>query len=205
MKIGYARVSTEDQDLKLQIDALNQDGCEKIYKDVASGKKDDRSGLAELLAHLREGDIVVVWKLDRLGRSLKHLVETVAIIEEKKVEFRCITEGFDTTTAAGKLFFHVFAAMAEFERALIVERTKAGLAAARARGRKGGNRPLNVSKQDLQKMADMYDDPANTLTVNQILSAVLTERVEKKELPRVPRRNWFYRHVLPLTKTGKKK
>ena len=139
--IGYARVSTAEQDHALQLDALNTAGCIKIFTDTASGKLDDRPGLADTLGYLRQGDTLAVWRLDRLGRSVQHLTTTVAGLAARGVEFRSLTEGLDTGTAAGKLVFHVFAALAEFERSLIVERTHAGLAAAAARGRKGGRPP----------------------------------------------------------------
>ena len=140
MLIGYARVSTADQSLDLQLDALRQCGAERLFTDVASGKRDDRSGLAEALAALNAGDVLVVWKLDRLGRSLKHLVETVTGLQERGVGLKVLTGGIDTTSAAGRLIFGIFAALAEFERELIRERTLAGLTAARSRGRFGGRR-----------------------------------------------------------------
>ena len=140
MLIGYARVSTADQSLDLQLDALRQSGAERIFTDVASGKRDDRPGLAEALASLTPGDVLVVWKLDRLGRSLKHLVETVADLNERSIGLKVLTGGIDTTSAAGRLIFGIFATLAEFERELIRERTLAGLAAARSRGRHGGRR-----------------------------------------------------------------
>jgi DNA invertase Pin-like site-specific DNA recombinase len=138
MTFGYARISTTQQDEALQLDALNQAGCTRIYTDKASGAVQSRPALDELLEHLRPGDTIVVWRLDRLGRSLRHLVELVATLEERNVGLRSLTESIDTTTPGGKLIFHVFAALAEFERELIRERTYAGLAAARARGRVGG-------------------------------------------------------------------
>ena len=143
MLIGYARVSTADQDLTMQLDALAAAGCEKIFTDKASGTKVDRAGLAEALAYAREGDSLVVWKLDRLGRNLKHLVNTVHDLNQREIGFKVLTgQGaqIDTSTTQGKLVFGIFAALAEFERDLIVERTHAGLASARARGRKGGAR-----------------------------------------------------------------
>ena len=138
MLIGYARVSTQDQTLNLQKDALEKIGCSKIFTDIASGATTERTGLDEALAYVREGDSLVVWKLDRLGRSLKHLIETVTNLNNRKIGFQSITENIDTTTSGGKLIFHVFGALAEFERDLIRERTQAGLLAARARGRFGG-------------------------------------------------------------------
>ncbi len=137
-KLGYARVSTSQQDEALQRDALTTAGCERIFVDKGSGKLESRPALDELLAQLRPGDSVVVWRLDRLGRSLKHLIETVQGLEQQGVAFVSLTESIDTSTPGGRLIFHVFGALAEFERDLIRERTQAGLAAARARGRTGG-------------------------------------------------------------------
>ena len=147
MKIGYARISTADQNLELQTDALEKAGCEKIFTDRASGAKDDRPGLINAVEFCREGDSLVVWKLDRLGRSLKHLIETINVLHEKKVGFVSLQESIDTTTSGGKLIFHVFGALAEFERELIRERTNAGLASARSRGRLGGRPKLMTDKQ----------------------------------------------------------
>src|SRR6516165_7396266 len=142
MLVGYMRCSTADQNLDLQRDALEKAGCERIFKDNGvSGATTERPGLAEALACVREGDVLVVWKLDRLGRSLRHLIEVVHGLEARGVQVRSLTEGFDTTTAAGKMLFHIIGALAEMEREIIRERTHAGLAAARARGRKGGRKP----------------------------------------------------------------
>lgn len=146
MKIGYARVSTDDQKMDLQRDALTAAGCEKVFTDTASGAKAERPGLADALAFARKGDLLVVWRLDRLGRSLPELVKVVGELEAAGVGFESTTERIETSTAAGRLVFHVFAALAEFERRLIVERTMAGLAAARARGRKGGRPGLPAEK-----------------------------------------------------------
>jgi DNA invertase Pin-like site-specific DNA recombinase len=146
MLVGYARVSTVDQRLDLQQDALRDAGCERIFTDTASGAKAARPGLTAALETCRAGDILVVWKLDRLGRSLTHLVETVHALATRGIGFRSLQEQLDTTTSGGKLIFHIFASLAEFERDLIRERTNAGLAAARARGRKGG-RPLGVDEK----------------------------------------------------------
>jgi len=146
MKIGYARVSTDDQKMDLQRDALTAAGCEKVFTDTASGAKAERPGLADALAFARKGDSLVVWRLDRLGRSLPELVKIVGELEAAGVGFESTTERIETSTAAGRLVFHVFAALAEFERRLIVERTMAGLAAARARGRKGGRPGLPAEK-----------------------------------------------------------
>src|SRR3954453_23451332 len=139
MLIGYARVSTTDQTLDLQRDALDTAGCVKTYTDTASGAKAERKGLLEALDYVREGDVLVVWRLDRLGRSLKDLIETISRLETRKIGFKSLTENIDTTTSGGgKLIFHIFGALAEFERNLIRERTNAGLQAARVRGIKGG-------------------------------------------------------------------
>jgi DNA invertase Pin-like site-specific DNA recombinase len=145
--IGYARVSTVDQNLDLQIDALTQAGCARIFTDKASGALIDRPQLAAALDYLRPGDTLTVWKLDRLGRSLRHLVDTVTALQEREVGFRSLQENIDTTTATGRLMFHVFAALAEFERDLIRERTQAGLTAARARGRLGGRKPVMTTEK----------------------------------------------------------
>src|SRR4051794_6261784 len=143
MLIGYARVSTQDQTLDLQLDALKKAGCEKFYTDTASGAKAEREGLEEALDYAREGDVFVVWRLDRLGRSLRHLIEAITLLNDRKVGFRGLTENIDTTTTSGgKLVFHIFGALAEFERDIIRERTNAGLEAARARGRFGGRRSV---------------------------------------------------------------
>ncbi len=136
MQIGYARVSTEEQTLHLQRDALQAASCDRLFTDTASGANAERPGLTEALDHLRAGDTLVVWRLDRLGRSLKHLIETVAQLAERGIGFKSLTEQIDTTTSGGKLIFHVFGALAEFERDVIRERTRAGLSAARARGRR---------------------------------------------------------------------
>jgi DNA invertase Pin-like site-specific DNA recombinase len=160
MNIGYARVSTTDQNLDLQTDALTKAGCEKIFSDVASGAKSDRAGLAEAMGFARAGDTIVVWKLDRLGRSLPHLIATVRELEAKGIGFRSIQEAIDTTTPAGKLFFHMIGALAEFERDLIRERTKAGLLSARARGRMGG-RPSVLDKRKGEMATSLYESKAN--------------------------------------------
>ena len=165
MLIGYARVSTQDQTLDLQKDALEKIGCSKIFTDMASGAKPERPGLTEALAYVREGDTLVVWRLDRLGRTLKHLIETVIGLSEKHIGFQSLTESIDTTTSNGRLIFNIFASLAEFERDLIRERTKAGLAAARARGRKGG-RPKAQTLNSQKKVAmaqSLYDDKTNTI------------------------------------------
>ena len=157
MKIGYARVSTQDQNFELQEDALKNSGCELIFKEKVSGSKADRPELGRLIEHLRKGDIVVVYKLDRLGRSLKHLLELVDLFNRKEVGLQSISDSIDTTTPQGRLFFNISASFAEFEKDLIRERTKAGLDAARARGRKGGRRQ-GMSKEAEQKaiLAETY-------------------------------------------------
>ncbi len=144
MKIGYARVSTVEQNHDLQIAALSEEGCEKIFTETASGAKKDRPVLAEALKFARECDTLVVWKLDRLARSLKQLLETIELLEERGVEFSSITEQLDTSTSGGKLVFSIFGSIAEFERNLIAERTRAGLAQAKAKGRVGG-RPKSLT------------------------------------------------------------
>src|SRR5438067_3942637 len=138
MLIGYARVSTQDQTLDLQKDALEKIGCSKIFTDTISGATTERKGLDAALAYVREGDSLVVWRLDRLGRSLKHLIDTITMLNNRKIGFQSLTENIDTTTSGGKLIFHIFGALAEFERDIIRKRTNAGLQAARARGRLGG-------------------------------------------------------------------
>jgi len=160
--IGYARVSTVDQDPALQLDALKSAGCVKIFTDHASGALDHRPQLDRLRDQLRTGDTVVVWRLDRLGRSLKHLIGLVEAFEAEGVGFRSLTESIDTTSAGGKLIFNIFGAMAEFERSLIRERTMAGLAAARARGRKGG-RPLSMTEDKVKLARKLYDAREHTV------------------------------------------
>ena len=140
LPIGYARVSTEDQNLALQLDALKKAGCARVFTDKVSGARLVRPGLDDALSHLRAGDTLVVWKLDRLGRSVKGLVDLVNALETREVHFRSLTDGIDTKTPAGRFFFHVMASLAQMERELIVERTRAGLAAARKVGRVGGRK-----------------------------------------------------------------
>ena len=162
MKIGYARVSTQDQKLNLQTDALEKAACEKIFTDTASGAKDNRIGLIEAIEFCREGDSLVVWKLDRLGRSLKHLIETINLMHKKKVGFVSLQESIDTTTSGGKLIFHVFGALAEFEREIIRDRTRAGLTSARKRGRLGG-RPKSLTKRQIVMAPKLLADPNNNV------------------------------------------
>lgn len=156
MLIGYARVSTDDQDLALQRDALEAAGCERIFTDTMSGAKAERPGLAAALDHGRPGDTLVVWRLDRLGRSLTNLIELMQRLEARGIGFKSLSEQIDTTTSGGKLVFHIFGALAEFERELIRERTRAGLAAARARGRQGG-RPKKLDRKTTAMAQQLYD------------------------------------------------
>ena len=150
MQIGYARVSTDDQNLDLQRDALQQAGCERVFEDTASGAKAERVGLVALMEVLRTGDTVVIWRMDRLGRSLKDLIALVERLETVGVGLRSLQEKIDTTSSGGRLVFHLFGALAEFERNLIRERTQAGLTAARARGRHGGRKKrLDPAKQKM--------------------------------------------------------
>ena len=160
MKIGYARVSTIEQNLNLQTDALEHAGCGKIFTDMASGSIDSRKGLIDAIDFCRSGDSLVVWKLDRLGRSLRHLIETVNLLLSKGVGFVSLQESIDTTTSGGKLVFHVFGALAEFERELIIERTKAGLKAARDRGSLAG-RPKKLNRKQIRMAKRLYEDKEN--------------------------------------------
>lgn len=162
MLVGYARVSTQDQNPALQIDALKAAGCEKLFTEKASGAQRDRPELAAALSFMRKGDSLVVWRLDRLARSLPQLIETVAQLESEGIGLRSLTEAIDTSTAGGKLIFHIFGALAEFERSVIRERTRAGLKAARERGRKGG-RPPALSASDLAAAKAMLRDPQITV------------------------------------------
>lgn len=146
MKYGYARVSTQEQNLDLQVDALKKAECDKLFIDIASGTKSSRPELNKMLSELRQKDVIVIWKLDRLGRSLKHLVELIEQFNEKQIGLQSLNDPIDTTTPQGKLIFNIFASLAEFERDLIRERTKAGLEAARARGKIGG-RPKGLSQK----------------------------------------------------------
>jgi DNA invertase Pin-like site-specific DNA recombinase len=156
MLIGYARVSTYDQTLNLQRDALTQAGCTRIFTDTASGAKAERKGLEEALSYIRAGDTLVVWRLDRLGRSLRDLIATMTMLEERGIGFKSLTENIDTTTSGGKLIFHIFGALAEFERNLIRERTTAGLTAARTRGKRGG-RPHALTARQLSIARELYE------------------------------------------------
>ena len=168
MVFGYSRVSTTDQDQALQEDALTKAGVDQIFTDTASGAKTSRPALDELLSKLRPGDTVVVWRLDRLGRSLRHLIDVFSDLESKGVAIRSLTESLDTSTPGGRLIFHVFGALAEFERDLIRERTNAGLVAARARGRTGG-RPSVWTAEKLQTAQDLLAQGTDIATVSRIL------------------------------------
>jgi DNA invertase Pin-like site-specific DNA recombinase len=171
--LGYARVSTNEQDASLQHDALKAAGCIKIFTDKASGSLDRRPQLDRLLDQLRPGDTIVVWRLDRLGRSLKHLIQLIEDLAEKGVGFRSLIEGMDTTTAGGKLIFSIFGALAEFERSLIRERTIAGLAAARARGRVGGRPPV-MTPEKIKVAMQLYR--AKERTVEEIAKTIGVSR-----------------------------
>jgi DNA invertase Pin-like site-specific DNA recombinase len=162
MKIGYARVSTVEQNLDLQKDALEKAGCKKIFVDEVSGTVANREGLEKAKEILREGDVLVVWRLDRLGRSIRDLIDWVTTLEEEGIGFKSLQESIDTTTSSGKLVFHIFAALAEFERNLIRERTNAGLAAARARGRLGG-RKKSLNAKGRKQAVEMYERKNQTV------------------------------------------
>jgi len=168
-RVGYARISTASQKVDGQTDALNAAGCEKIFADTASGRLAERPELTLCLGYLRAGDVLVVWRLDRLGRSLRHLVETVNALAERGVAFASLHEGIDTTTSTGRLIFHIFAALAEFERELIAERAAVGRQAARARGRLGG-RPAKLSRVQVELAWARYD--AGDVTVVEIAKAL---------------------------------
>ncbi|MGB3767581.1 MAG: recombinase family protein [Phormidesmis sp.] len=194
MKIGYARVSTTDQNLDLQTDALKEAGCKKIFSDTpkewpchrgVSGAKTERPGLDKALDQIRKGDILVIWKLDRLGRSLSHLLSIIEDLKQKGVDFASVQDGFDTSTASGKMVFSVIGAMAEYERNLIRERTVAGLAAARARGRMGG-RPKQLDEGQVKVATALAE--AGKLTIKEICEQVGCSR------------STYYRQVAPRLK-----
>lgn len=179
--VGYARVSTLDQDLSLQLDALATAGCAKVFEDRASGARADRQGLRAALDYVRDGEVLVVWKLDRLGRSLPHLIETVSALERRGVGFRSLTEAIDTTTPGGRLIFHIFGALGQFERDLIQERTRAGLTAAAARGRTGGRKP-SVTDDKLRRAREHM---AQGLTVREAAMRVKVGKTALYEALRV--------------------
>jgi DNA invertase Pin-like site-specific DNA recombinase len=167
MLIGYARVSSSDQNLDLQIDELSKAGCSKIYSDKMSGINKNRPGLDEAISHLRKKDTFVIWKLDRLGRNLKGLIDFVGRLEKKGVHFKSLTDGIDTTTPAGRFFFHVMASLAQMERELLIERTRAGLDAAKKRGRIGGRkRSMTPSKVEAAKKLLDQGMPARDVANN---------------------------------------
>ena len=188
MRIGYARVSTTDQSLDLQTDALKKSGCEKIFTDHGvSGAKTERPGLDEALGHVRKGDVLVIWKLDRLGRSLRHLLSIIEDLRQRGANFASIQDGFDTSTASGKMVFSVIGAMAEYERNLTRERTKAGLASARARGRKGG-RPKQLDEGQVRVAIALAE--AGELMIREICEQVGCSR------------STYYRQVAPRLKSA---
>jgi len=164
MKVGYARVSTNDQDTQLQMDALNSVGCNCIYEEKQSGAKKDRPELQQCLKSLRAGDLLIVWKLDRLGRSLQHLIDVVADLEQRQIGFQSLTENIDTTIPTGKLVFHIFGSLAEFERGLIWERVKAGLDAAKKKGKKFG-RPVALSEKEKDMALAMRNGGATKIDI----------------------------------------
>jgi DNA invertase Pin-like site-specific DNA recombinase len=185
MNVGYARVSTDDQDLALQRDALAAATCERIFTDTMSGAKAERPGLRDALDFCRPGDTLVVWRLDRLGRSLTNLIELMAVLDERGIGFRSLSEQIDTTTSGGKLVFHIFGALAEFERELIRERTRAGLAVARARGRQGG-RPKKLDTPKKIAMAQsLYDQ--GTHSIDDICQMVGVSRATLYRVITVPK------------------
>jgi DNA invertase Pin-like site-specific DNA recombinase len=186
MIIGYARVSTVEQTLALQEDALRKAECAEIYRDTVSGVKADRPGLTKALEFVRQGDTLVVWRLDRLGRSLEHLIATVGDLERRGIGFKSLTENIDTTTPSGKLVFHMFAALAQFERDLIRERTMAGLVAARARGRNGGRPGLRIDPEQVQAALRLYD--GKQTPVGEICKMLKVSRA------------YFYRRILASRK-----
>jgi DNA invertase Pin-like site-specific DNA recombinase len=185
--VGYARVSTGDQNIDLQTDALQAAGCARVFTDTASGSLAERPQLSAALDYLRDGDTLVVWRLDRLGRYIRHLIDTVVILQERGIGFRSIQESIDTTASGGRLVFHVFCALAEFERDLIRERTHAGHAAARARGRVGGRKPALTPKQ-VKVARRMYE--AKDSTVSDIAKVLGVSRAT------------IYRHLKPIASTS---
>lgn len=182
--IGYARISTDGQNLDLQLDALRDAGCSKIFQDVISGSRSDRPELEQALDYLRPGDTFVVWRLDRLGRSVKHLIEVVNDLQERGVGLTSLQEDIDTSSPSGKLVFHIFGALSEFERDLLRERTKAGLDAARRRGRVGGRKTV-MTPNKLATARKLYEDPDNAMTMKEIAETVGISR------------STLYRHFAP--------
>ena len=182
MLIGYARVSTPDQNLAMQMDALKKAGCKKTFEDKVCGAKEIRVGLNSAIEFMREGDTLVVWRLDRLARSLKQLIETVSILTSRKIGLKSLQENIDTTTSGGKIIFHIFGALAEFEREVTRERTQAGLSAARARGRKGG-RPVKFDAKKAILAKKLLSDETNSINdvcrALQISRATLYRHIKK--------------------------
>ena len=173
--LGYARVSTGEQDLKLQLDELQAAGCSQVFSDVAGGARAERKGLTACLKSLQEHDVLLVWRLDRLGRSMSHLVSVITELKERGVGFKSLCDGaIDTTTASGELIFHIFAALAQFERGLIQERTRAGLRAARARGRKGGRKPVAANDPKVRMAKRMHKD--REMSISEICSTLAISR-----------------------------
>lgn len=189
MKIGYLRISKEDQTTAFQEDALQKAQCEKVFRDVMSGAKDDRPQFLAMLAFARPGDIVVVWRLDRLGRSLRHLIDTVMDLQKHEINFLSLTENIDTSTPSGKFTFHLFGALAEMERDVIRQRTNAGLEAARARGRKGGRPKATeaMSQRTLTRAKELYAAKQNTIA-------------EIMQMTGIKSRSTFYKYVVDTSK-----
>ncbi|MEI8231198.1 MAG: recombinase family protein [Actinomycetes bacterium] len=201
MLIGYARISTHDQNLELQRDALAACGCEKVFTDIASGGTAERAGLADATNQLRSGDTLVVWRLDRLGRSLKHLIETVMGLQARGIGFRSLQEGIETQSSGGKLVFHLFASLAEFEREVIRERTRAGLAAARSRGRRGGRPALMDEKKTalaLRMHADLANNAADICRALGVSRATLYRSLKPTGTPRPASKTLHYPVNHPL-------
>jgi len=173
--LGYARVSTNDQDLTTQINDLKKAGCKMVYTDVASGVRANRPGLEACLNNLRSGDTLLVWRLDRLGRSMPHLVTLIEKLQRQRIGFKSLGDGaIDTTTASGDLVFNIFSALAQFERRLVQERTKAGLAAARARGRLGGRKPIDPRNPKVRMAQKMHQD--RSLSIGEICESLRISR-----------------------------
>ena len=174
-KIGYARISTEDQKLDMQVAEMKAAGCKRVFTDRASGAKSERPGLDECLKSLKKGDTLMVWRLDRLGRSVRHLVNVVSDLKERGIGFKSLRDGaIDTTTASGELIFNIFAALAQFERELIRERTRAGLAAARTRGRTGGRPPISMNDPKVRMAKKMHAD--RSISIEDICSTLKISR-----------------------------
>ena len=198
MLVGYARVSTRDQKYELQLDALEAAGCERIFEEKLSGAQRDRPELIAALDYVRPGDTLAVWRLDRLARSLKQLIETVEMLSEREIGFRSLTENIDTTSSGGRLIFHIFGALAEFERSIIRERTTAGLVAARARGRVGG-RPPALSESDLRVALTLLKD--GELTVAEIAERLQCRAVDTLQTSSPSTRSSTNEDVAPTSRS----